>query len=136
MHRHRARGGAAGVQGTAGTPASQALGAVVHGCVLAQAPTRSSACLATRLHCEDGRDGRFRGRPRTSARQMASAVTAVASGRPYSRARRSPEKKVRECRTGRRCVTVSGLAACLRSLFSAIAVQVPGACAQAPRMHV
>ena len=47
------------------------------------------------------------------------------SGRPYSRTRRSPEKKVRY--TGRQCVTAFGLAACLRSLFSAIAVQVPGA---------
>jgi len=61
---------------------------------------------------------------------------AVSSGRPYSSARRSPEKKVRGGRTGRRCVIVFGLAACLRSLFSAIAVQVPGAFAHAPRMHV
>ena len=62
MRRHRARGGAAGVQGTAVTPASQALGAVVHGCVLAQSPKRSSACLATRLHCEDGPRNQVRGR--------------------------------------------------------------------------
>ena len=61
---------------------------------------------------------------------------AVSSGRPYSSARRSAEKKVRGGRTGRRCVIVFGLAACLRSLFSAIAVQVPGAFAHAPRMHV
>jgi hypothetical protein len=63
-------------------------------------------------------------------------ASAVSSGRPYSSARRSPEKKVRGSRTGCRCVIVSGLAACLRSLFSAIAVQVPGAFAHAPRMHV
>jgi hypothetical protein len=61
---------------------------------------------------------------------------AVSSGRPYSSARRSAEKKVRGGRTGRRCVIVFGLAACLRSLFSAIAVQVPGAFAHAQRMHV
>ena len=134
MRRHRARGGAAGVQGTAVTPASQALGAVVHGCVLSQSPKRSSACLATRLHCEDGPRGiRFVGE---RLAPMASAVTEVASGRPYSRARRSPEKKVRECRTGRRYVTRLWLGSLPAIPVLSDCSAVPVACAQAPRMHV
>ena len=45
-------------------------------------------------------------------------ASAVSSGRPYSSTRRSPEKKVRGGRTGRRCVIVSGLAACLRTMLT------------------
>ena len=119
MHRHRERGGAAGVQGTAGTPTSQTLGAVANGCVLAQAPTHSSSCLS---HAPALRIATRRG---ARTRKPAKKMKGTPSGRPYSRTRRSPEKKVRY--TGRQCVTAFGLAACLRSLFSAIAVQVPGA---------